>query len=59
MKVFGVVVVGLIAGGAAGAGVGSGLYPPVVGVSLAILIGAATGFVIWRRARAGRATHSR
>ena len=50
-RVLPIVIAGLVAGGAAGAGVGSGLYPPVAGVALAVVVGAITGFAVWRSAR--------
>lgn len=50
-----IVIAGIIAGGAAGAGVGLGYYPPAVGVGLAIAAGAVTGVLVWRaRRRRGR-----
>lgn len=48
------IVAALAAGGLAGAGVGLGWYPPVVGVGAAVLIGLGTGVVVFRRARLAR-----
>ena len=56
------IVAALAAGGLAGAGVGLGWYPPVVGVGAAVLIGLGTGVVVFRtalrvkRARQGPST---
>ena len=44
------ILAALAAGGLAGAGVGLGWYPPVVGVGAAVLIGLATGAVVFRTA---------
>jgi hypothetical protein len=48
------IVAALVAGGAAGAGVGLHWYPPAVGVGMAVLIGLAVGALVLRTARQAR-----
>jgi hypothetical protein len=48
------ILAALVAGGAAGAGVGLGWYPPAVGVGLAVLIGLAVGALVLRTANRAR-----
>ena len=41
-------ILGLIGGGVCGAGVGMGIYPPLVGVSGAVLVSGVVGVLIYR-----------
>ena len=54
IRVVATILVGLVVGGVAGAGVANGWYGPAVGVGVAVIVGLAVGrqvFVVAREAR--------
>ena len=51
-----IVVAGIVLGGAAGAGVGAGLYPPLVAVEISVCSGLLIGGWVLRKVLADRRT---